>query len=253
MSAGARLERGDRAGGTAGSEAQSDQPIHETRRQEIGSDVARQRRELDDVEPHDAPVLGHRAQQIDELVPVETPGFGGSGGGHHRRIQSVDVDRDVHLVRQRVEERRPISAQRAPLTGAPHRPGMTLEVLRFLLGERPDSHRGRRGHLAHAAHRAGVAVGRPQVRVSHVGVSVDLEHRQPGVTACRRAHGTHREAVLAAQHHRELAALQDPLDRPLDASHHRLGSFGGRLELGQCVDARAVHRPDLFVPELHVP
>jgi hypothetical protein len=95
--------------------------------------------------------------------------------------------------------------------------------------------------------------GESRIAVAHVGVRVELEHRRVRACACAAARTAPAVRLCSPpEHHRELAAVEDPAHRLLHALRHRFGAERRRLELGQRVDAGAVGRAQLLVPQLHV-
>ncbi len=86
--------------------------------------------------------------------------------------------------------------------------------------------------LDDAAHDAGVIVGRVEVFVAQVGVSVDGEHRQAGEVPGVGAHGADADGVLAAEGDHELAVVQEFGHDRLYALRHRLRTAAMRRHAG---------------------
>src|SRR5439155_23249458 len=113
-----------------------------------------------------------------------------------------------------------VAAEGAKLPRAPDRGRMRLQVFGFFLADRSNADRGRRRALAHAAHDAGVTEPRVEIALAHVAMRVELEYGEPGKALARRGHGAGGDAVLPAEHRRNLALIEDPSRRLLDAAHH---------------------------------
>jgi hypothetical protein len=87
-----------------------------------------------------------------------------------------------------------------------------------------------RRDLEAPGHRAGVAVPTPLVRLAQVGVRVDLEHPQAGVTRRGGAHGADADRVLPAERDDPLPVVEQRPDALLDGAHGVFGRPPGEVE-----------------------
>jgi len=88
---------------------------------------------------------GRLAQQRQDPVPVEAARLRGAGRRHDRRVEAVDVHRDVDLVRQRVEHLPIHFSTGSASLRRKHRADVALaDQLPFLAGQRAHAHLGDR-------------------------------------------------------------------------------------------------------------
>ncbi len=99
----------------------------------------------------------------------------------------------------------------------------------------------------------GVAEGRPLISIPEIGMGVELEDGDLRKDLLHRLDGAERDAVLAAEHDRNLPVGRDPGNGPADGVHHLRRPAGIRLEGRQGMDAGPIGLlPKLLIVELHV-
>src|SRR5439155_26248262 len=72
--------------------------VNQLRAQKRRRDVAGEGGQFNDIAADDGPLFDHVPEQLQQLVPREPARFRGSGCRHDRRVQSVDVNRDVDRI-----------------------------------------------------------------------------------------------------------------------------------------------------------
>ena len=127
-----------------------------------------------------------------------------------------------------------------------------VEALHLRGVEASDADLHDRAALPHASHHAGMVVGGAAVRLARVRVGVDLENGESRHSRRGGSNGPHGHGVLAAQHDRQLPAIQDPSDSALDGIGQRVGRPVDlhRRERRDPVAVRLRRRFD--VPHFHV-
>jgi hypothetical protein len=65
--------------------------------EEVGGGIPGLRAELHDVRPNETPPLTHEADQVEDLIPVETARFRGAHCRHLGGIEDIEVRGEVHL------------------------------------------------------------------------------------------------------------------------------------------------------------
>ena len=193
--------------------------------------VARQVEQLDDIEGDDPARCRDESKQRVYLVPVEPSGLRRAGRRHHARIEAIHVDRHVHVFAQESGGALhpgpgPGGILRSrPLGGDLVREEDTLlfEARHLRRVEASDADLHDRAALPHASHHAGMVVGGAAVRLARVRVGVDLEHGESRHSRRRSSDRPHGHGMLAAQHDRQLAIIQDLSDPVLDGVGQRVG------------------------------
>src|SRR5688572_21441813 len=161
-------------------ESVAEAAVHEPRDDEVGRVEGLDRRELHHVHSHHALLLEHLAQEVEGLVPEPAARLGGAGRRHDRRVEEIDVEGQVDVVRERREgSLDPAVAVRDPV-GPEDGDVAVADEVGLLDGKGADSHRHdlRNAELEDAAHDAGVRPRRVLVHLAQVSVGVELEDRQ---------------------------------------------------------------------------
>jgi hypothetical protein len=65
--------------------------------EEVGSGISRLRAELHDVRPYEPSSLTHKADQVKDLIPMETAGLRRADGRHLGGIEDIEVDGEIHV------------------------------------------------------------------------------------------------------------------------------------------------------------
>ncbi len=195
------------------------------------------RRDLDDVDGHDVVLdaeLADHAQQVDGR---QTARFGGAGAGRVRRVEAVDVERDVEQVgageglgdgvgHHLLEPALPDLLHRVPAH-------LLLLHPRERVGGRPvaaqpDLHEpvaGNGSRFDEASHRRAVAGQVAVDDVGGVGVGVEVDDADVAVAVDVGDGGGRRprDRVVATEDHRHDAARCDLVDAGADVGVARLG------------------------------
>ena len=192
-------------------------------------------------------------RSAEDLVPGQPSRLRRAGRRHDRRIQAIDVDRQVDRLGQAVHHAldpvRILAHGDVVEDGRIQGPG----GVRFVRGHAADADLRQPGVVQAPAHRAGVIVGGAHVGVAQIGVRVDLQHRQSRIPGRSRGDERRRDRVLAAKRHEELVVREDLAGQPLNLLHDRRQLAERKLHLGQREQADRVDvHAEFLVPEFHV-
>jgi hypothetical protein len=235
-------------------EAVGDHLVDQFRDEEVARRVARYRPQFVHVESHHLLPPAEPPDEVQRLVPSRPPGLRRSGARDDRRVEKIDVDGKVYLVRQPVNqfERGP----RIPheIARWNHHEAPLADKIRLLLRQAPDAHLEGRDAAGKVPHDAGVVVRGSLERLPEVAVGVELDHRQAGVLLLVRPDGADRDAVLAAEDDRHLAQGEVAADGFLDLRGHHLGGIviPGDRRAGVDADLGRLEA-EFLVVDLHVP
>ena len=199
--------------------------------------IGRVRQQLDDVETDDLRAGSPPPEQPVDLIPVEATGLRGPGRRHHRRVEAVEVDRDVDLVpeeRDDVDPSNLLDVRARDLVGPEDALRSSPAISRPSTRECPTwtiGHHSRARAITQAWLKR-----RSVVLLAGVGVGVDLEHRQPSGGSRAAA----RMAPIATECSPprttgQLAASQRPADRVVDEVGQLLRAVVHRERSGSSV------------------
>ena len=185
---------------------------------------------------------GHAGKQVGGLLELEAAGDGRAGVGAQGRVQSVDVEGDVDLLRQRGDDRVALVLPRdalelltADVRAAHHlHPvGVFHQHLVLLLAEIADAHAHDALHLfdgERVVQNAGMAVGEAFVGHAQVEMCIDVQDAEFLVAGRLCTDGAQRCAMVTAHQPHPLALFQ-PVGAALfhPVVHH--GAF--RIDAGE--------------------
>ena len=200
-------------------------------------------RDLHHVHPDDAALAHQAVDQLARLVEGDAAGTGCRDGRRDRRVHAVEIDRQViaSAIRDARQDRVHADLVQFPCgdqMGAVGACGLDFFGARTAAGAQADlEDLADMGHFGSATDRAGQALAHAVHLVAPVDVLVDLDQRDRALPVECLQHRD-RHAVVAAQHDRQRAGVQDLAHRLFGVA----GVCGRVAELG--ADVAAIHRAD---------